>query len=186
MLDTLLALDASVARWTMTLRAPGLDPLMLAATAVDRWGMVWLAIGGAVAIVRPARLGGLWQLVLALMMTFVLVEVALKPAVDRDRPFIADPKISVVGHRETIPSFPSGHASTAFLGAFVVGRLWSRGRPFLWALAVLIATSRVYLGVHFPLDVMAGALLGTAIGWIATGGTVWDDSPHAEADITIR
>jgi undecaprenyl-diphosphatase len=61
-------------------------------------------------------------------------------------------------------SFPSGHAATAFAAAVAVALVYPRlGRPLL-ALAVVIAVSRVYLGVHYVLDVAVGTLLGIAVG----------------------
>ena len=62
---------------------------------------------------------------------------------------------------------PSGHASTSFAGAVVLAALVGRAAPGLFTLAVVIALSRVYVGVHYPLDIVAGAALGTAVGLVA-------------------
>jgi undecaprenyl-diphosphatase len=78
--------------------------------------------------------------------------------------------IRVVGARPVTYSFPSGHACSAFAGAWVLTLMWRRIAPLLWTLAALIAFSRVYIGVHYPLDVLAGALVGLAVGAIVTGG----------------
>ena len=67
------------------------------------------------------------------------------------------------------PSFPSGHATTAFAAAAVVGALYPRLRIPVYGLAALVGLSRVYLGVHYTLDVLAGAALGIALGL----GVVW-------------
>ncbi len=63
-------------------------------------------------------------------------------------------------------SFPSSHAATAFAAAGVVAMRYPALRLPLFALATLIAVSRVYLGVHYPLDVIAGACLGLGVAWI--------------------
>ena len=61
-------------------------------------------------------------------------------------------------------SFPSGHSTTAFAAATVVGAYFPRFRPAFYVLAALIAWSRVVVGVHYPLDVLGGAVLGTVLG----------------------
>ena len=91
------------------------------------------------------------------------VNFVLKDLVSRDRPPEAigfDALVGVPGS----PSFPSGHAMTAWATATAVAVLAPRMRWPVIALAALIAFSRVYLGVHFWLDVLVGSLLGLAIG----------------------
>jgi len=174
-MDLLQTFDTAGLDSIVGLRQPLLDHVMLAISEGGRRGLVWIVIATVVALARPDRLGGVWQLVLGLLISFTLVDAVLKPAIARDRPFVAAPGIQLSSAPPSSFSFPSGHASMAFAGAFVVGRLWRRGRPLLWVLAFLIALSRVYLGVHFPLDVIAGALLGVGIGWVVTGGAWWDE-----------
>ncbi|MBN2203184.1 MAG: phosphatase PAP2 family protein [Candidatus Aenigmarchaeota archaeon] len=65
------------------------------------------------------------------------------------------------------PSFPSGHTQRAFSGATILGALSKKARPFLIVLAILVAISRIYVGVHFPLDVLAGAINGVLLGMTA-------------------
>jgi undecaprenyl-diphosphatase len=76
----------------------------------------------------------------------------------------ADPLIGAGGW-----SFPSGHATTAFAGAVALSYLWRRAAPLFFLLAAAIAFSRVYVGVHYPGDVLAGAALGSLVGlaWVA-------------------
>jgi membrane-associated phospholipid phosphatase len=92
----------------------------------------------------------------------------LKGAFDRARPPLVDPGLDPVGAVPGSASFPSGHAATAFAAAVAVGMLYPRFRTPLLAVAATVALSRVYLGVHFATDVLAGSLLGAAIG-LATG-----------------
>jgi undecaprenyl-diphosphatase len=172
--DTLLTLDTNLVVGIASGQNPWLDPVMLALTSVGRRGLLWLVLGVLVAWRWPARLGGLWQLALAICLTWVVVDLIVKPAVGRQRPYTTAALVSVVGDRPTSPSFPSGHAATAFAGALAVGRMWKRGRGALWGLAALIAFSRVYLGVHYVSDVAAGALIGTIVAYMATGATEWD------------
>ncbi len=99
--------------------------------------------------------------------TAALLVTLLKDLFDRARPPIADPGLNPIGIVPDSASFPSGHSATAFAAAVAVALVYPRlGRPLL-ALAVVIAVSRVYLGVHYVLDVAAGTLLGIAVGFAA-------------------
>ena len=104
---------------------------------------------------------------LASAASFVLasaLNVALKAAFDRHRPPMADPDVSYVGNLPSSPSFPSGHAMTAFAAATAIAVLCPRMRWPALAIALTVAVSRPYLGMHFWADVVVGALLGAAIG----------------------
>ena len=102
-------------------------------------------------------------LVATTALTMNAVNTILKHAVGRDRPpaVILDPEPLL--EVPTTSSFPSGHASSSFACALVLSRLAPRLTVPLFVLAVLIACSRVYVGVHYPLDVLAGAVLGLLV-----------------------
>jgi undecaprenyl-diphosphatase len=86
----------------------------------------------------------------------------VKLAVHRDRPRLEG--IEPAGKVPTSLSFPSAHAATSFAGAMLIGSLAPPLRPALYAAAAAMAFSRPYLGVHYPSDVLAGAVVGTALG----------------------
>jgi undecaprenyl-diphosphatase len=86
-----------------------------------------------------------------------------KQRYDRLRPFQVDPDIKPPVHLPRDASYPSGHASSAFAAARVIAVLEPTLAKEAYELATQVAVSRVYAGVHFPSDVVAGALLGTAV-----------------------
>jgi undecaprenyl-diphosphatase len=92
-----------------------------------------------------------------------LVATVLKDVTNRDRPPLvyAHPKALV--HVPQNGSFPSGHAATSFACATILSAARPRWAPAFYVLAALIAFSRVYNGVHWPLDVVAGAALGVLV-----------------------
>lgn len=99
----------------------------------------------------------------------------LKPWIDRVRPCFALEEVRLLLPRQArSPSFPSSHATNAFAAAVV---LWPVSRSLRWValgVAALVAYSRVYVGVHYPSDIVGGAILGAAVGYagVRLAGTV--------------
>lgn len=98
----------------------------------------------------------------------------LKYSIDRDRPFATYPDI-IPKSSEGSPSFPSGHTSSSFAAATSLSLMYPKwyviGPSLLWAGSV--GYSRMYLGVHYPSDVVAGALLGAGSAWLAHKANQW-------------
>lgn len=109
------------------------------------------------------RRPNVFLLVATTWLTMSLVNTLLKYAVQRDRPptIILDPEPLM--EVPTTSSFPSGHTSTSFACAYVISRLAPRLTVYVFVLAALIGFSRIYVGVHYPLDVLAGAVLGLVV-----------------------
>ena len=111
----------------------------------------------------------LWRRWGVLFMTLFAVAVSdwlamgLKALVDRPRPPLryAEPKVLVPLPHDA--SFPSGHAATSFAAATMLSFASPRLAPIFYLLATAVAFSRVYVGVHYPLDVIGGAMLGTLV-----------------------
>jgi undecaprenyl-diphosphatase len=110
------------------------------------------------------------QFVLAACISFLSVEILLKPIVGRLRPFTELVAV-VVGQASNGFSFPSGHATFAFALAAVLARKEPRYASWLYMLAIAVSFTRIYLGQHYPLDVIAGGLLGWVIGILAIAGS---------------
>jgi membrane-associated phospholipid phosphatase len=123
-------------------------------------GGVWLAIGAAGwALDRPRA--PRWRDAIGTVAGKYALNTAIKLAVRRRRPELEG--LPALTDTPTRLSFPSAHASTSFAAARVYARLGLPAAP-LYALAVGLAKSRLYLGVHYPSDVLAGAVLGTVTG----------------------
>jgi undecaprenyl-diphosphatase len=100
--------------------------------------------------------------------TATIVNVAIKPLAGRRRPDPVAQQVPVarLARMPRHPSFPSGHTASAFAFASGVSHVLPREALPLYALATVVAYSRVHTGVHFPADVVAGSVLGSALGQI--------------------
>jgi undecaprenyl-diphosphatase len=120
---------------------------------------LWLATGTLCAFVdRPRR--ARWRRGVLVVGATYAVNTAIKALVRRPRPVVEG--LPALVATPTRLSFPSAHSSTSFAAARAYGQLVPAAP--LYAIAAAMAASRVYLGVHYPTDVAAGALLGLAMG----------------------
>ncbi len=143
---------------------PALDRAAARLTLLGEHAGVWLAIGGVAQALDSSRRAR-WRRATATVAGVYGLNTAVKLLVRRPRPRLRDLP-PLIGTPTTL-SFPSAHASTAFAGALAYSRAGLPGPP-LYALAGALAYSRLYLGVHYPSDVLAGALLGTAVAVVRT------------------
>ena len=166
------SIDDRAVIWLSTHRFAPLNDFFVALGTVEKLGAIWVAC--AVVLGIALRWGVLPTVVLAVMTgvaTFIAdsVTFGVKDIVHRTRPFDAHPAIHplYVVHSS---SFPAGHAATAFAGAVLLSYVAVRLAPFFLGLAAVIGFSRVYDGVHYPTDVLAGAAVGVIIGGAAIVG----------------
>ncbi len=140
--------------------APALERAAARFSRLGEHGGVWLAIGVAASVCDPSR-GSAWRRATGTVAGAYALNTALKLLVRRRRPTLAG--LPPLTSTPTGLSFPSAHACTSFAGARCYSRL---GLPAaaLYGLAGALSLSRVYLGVHYPSDVLAGAALGSALG----------------------
>jgi undecaprenyl-diphosphatase len=139
-----------------------LDPFFEALSYAGSFGFVWLGIAFAISGFSWSR-PWLWTRVGAAILLCESISGALKVAVERDRPPLSRPVPEPLLEAPSTYSFPSGHATVSFACATVLALAVPRLRWPLFVLAALISFSRVYVGVHYPFDVVAGAALGVAI-----------------------
>ena len=119
-------------------------------------GIVWFVL----ALVAAFLLRTAWVFVVVAAAVLVADGLAgiVKYAVGERRPHEPDPLVTVPHSH----SFPSGHTATSFAGATALSLVYPRGAPAFYLLAAAIAYSRLYVGVHFPLDVLGGIVIGVA------------------------
>jgi undecaprenyl-diphosphatase len=154
--------DQRLDRWIVHHRGEPFDTIFVALSRLGTWGIVWLVLALIAVVV--------WRKPYALPLVFLAdllaqtLSYAGKVITDRPRPGARFPDPPTLVHLPHTASFPSGHAASSFACAATLARFAPRRVAVaLYVLAALIAFSRVYVGVHYPLDVIAGAVLGLLI-----------------------
>ncbi len=160
-------LDRDLFTWVVEHRVAPLDWIFVALSAAGQAALLWIVL---------APLLALWARKPPLFTTLVtaatvwsadLLATLAKALVDRQRPYEVIPAADPLLRWDVAGSFPSGHAATSAAGAVILAYLIGRAGLWLGLLAAAVAVSRVYVGVHYPLDVLAGAALGVAVGLVA-------------------
>ncbi len=145
------------------IRADWLEGFMKAVTFLGNGGWFFIVLGILLAAHPKTRTCG-FLLLAALAVDAVVLNLGLKNIVQRVRPYDQFPDLILIIERQADFSFPSGHSGCAFAAAGVLLLAPPKGRRAfgrgMLALAVVIGFSRLYVGVHFPTDVLAGAAVG--------------------------
>ena len=157
--------ELAVLDWIQAhLRCGALDAVLPWISWTANHGEVWILLAAVLLILRRQRRYGA-AVACGLALDLVACNLVLKPLIGRVRPFAVSPEVTLLIPPPGDASFPSGHTAASFAAVFA---LRTAGSP-LWkpalVWAVLIAFSRLYLYVHWPSDVLGGALLGAAVGW---------------------
>lgn len=154
------------------LRSPFLDAVMPFVTHLGDLGIIWLVAAAALVAQPKRRIYGI-AVVIALILAVIVGSLILKPLIGRVRPYEAVGGFPLLIPPPSGDSFPSNHSMASFAAATVICLLPKAGRGVLAikiaavVVAALIAFSRLYLYVHFPSDILIGAIIGIALGFLA-------------------
>ena len=142
------------------IRTDFLDPVMLFITRLGNAGIFWIAVTAVLLLIKKSRKVGVCCLI-ALLLQITIVNGVIKNLVGRIRPYDVVEGLNCLVGVQKDPSFPSGHTSSSFAVSWVIFRKMPKkfGIPAL-IIATLIALSRLYVGVHYPTDVIAGVVFG--------------------------
>ena len=156
------ALDANLfLRINHLPHTPALNRFFYFFTLVFTGGTAWFVLMGIVTLFnRRLGLRMIREAALPLALATATVEHPIKAYFKRRRPFIDIIQAIVIGKKPGTWSFPSGHSATAFGGAWIFSRYLPRLNWLWYTIAGLTAFSRVYLGDHYPGDVVSGSVLG--------------------------
>lgn len=164
MLAFLLELDRNMLLWIQdVIRSDILTPFFIIITKIGDGGIVWILISIILLIPKKTRRVGILSL-LALVGSFIIDNIILKNLVARTRPYEVVQGLKLLIGKQNDFSFPSGHTGSSFASAVILYKELPKkyGIPLI-GLATLIGFSRLYLGVHYPSDVLGGAIIGTLI-----------------------
>lgn len=168
MLETLLNLDGGFLLFLQdSVRNPILNSIMIFITSLGDGGIIWIAATIALLIPKKTRKVGIMSAV-ALLGSLLINNNLIKNIVQRPRPYVTFTDLQIIIPQPSEFSFPSGHTSSSFASAAVFYRHLPKkfGVPAV-LLAALIGFSRLYVGVHYPTDVLAGAVMGILLSYMA-------------------
>ena len=168
MLEALLNLDGGFLLFLQeSVRNPVLNRMMIFITSLGDGGIIWIVATLVLLIPKKTRKVGLMSAA-ALLGSLIINNHIIKNLVQRPRPFVTFTDIQILIPTPSEFSFPSGHTASSFAAAAVFYRFLPKqlGIPAV-VLAGLIGFSRLYVGVHYPTDVLAGMLMGVLLSYMA-------------------
>ena len=175
-MNALNLFEANIVLWIQeNLRVGFLNPIMQGITHLGDGGVFWIILSVLLLLFKKTRKVGLCC-ALGLIFDLLVINIAVKPLVARIRPYEIIKEITILTHQPGDHSFPSGHSAGSFACAWAFFRAYKKkwGVPAL-VLAALVSLSRLYVGVHYPTDVLGGIVIGCVLGELGyrVGKKIW-------------
>ncbi|MCR5847017.1 MAG: phosphatase PAP2 family protein [Lachnospiraceae bacterium] len=164
----ILEFDSTILLWIQdVIRNPVLDPVFKTITHLGDGGVFWISLSLLLCVFKKTRKAGLFAL-FALLFSVIVNNAILKNLIGRIRPYEIIAGLECIIKHASDPSFPSGHTGSSLAaGTVFLKKLPKKFSIPLFIVAILISLSRLYVGIHYPTDVMAGAVTGAALGILA-------------------
>ena len=168
-MDTILQLDQNILLFIQEyIRHDWMDWFWKGITHLGDFGIFWILLTIVLLIPKKTRKAGVAS-ALALIIGTLITNVAIKNVVARVRPYEVIQELELMIEKQKDFSFPSGHTCSSFASAFAIYKCKEvfpkKWRIAAMVLATLIALSRLYVGVHYPTDVLGGLIVGLFSGW---------------------
>lgn len=162
----LQAIDESIVLWVQdNLRSDMITPFIQTLTRLGDYGLLWIGFSLILMINKDTRKAGKLSLI-SIALCFLVNNLILKNLVDRDRPYEVLNELKILIERQPDSSFPSGHAANSLASSIVFFKLFEKKKSKYGILTagLIMALSRVYVGVHYLSDVLVGITVGTISG----------------------
>ena len=170
--------ELNILDFFQTLQNPVCDAIASLLSVIAANGEVFILLTLLMLLYKPTRRAGL-VCTTALILDFLILNVTIKPLVARIRPYDLNPAVQLIVRAPHDFSFPSGHTGVSFAFAFALKYLGKKPHRAAVIFAVVMGLSRLYLYVHYPTDVLAGALVGAICGLMSV--FVWKKASKSDA-----
>lgn len=179
-MEALLQLDGGILLWIQeNLRNEILTPIVTFITHLGDHGYLWIALLLILLCIPKTRKAG-WMGAATLLLTFIVNNLFIKNLVARTRPYMVVEGLTILIERPGEFSFPSGHTANSMAVGVILWMISQKCSKlkdeklyfpkaagwFFLILSVLISLSRLYVGVHYPTDVLGGAVIAILDAWI--------------------
>ena len=158
--------EADFLLWLQNLRVPFMDGLMTFFSMLGHNGIFCLIFGILLIVFKKTRRSGI-EVMIAMVLSFIISYLIVKNLVARVRPFETYDFLVPLGNAPHGWSFPSVHSTFAFATATVIFCNYKKIGIFALVIAALVAFSRLYMGAHYPTDVLVGSVFGVIFALLA-------------------